>query len=83
MVYDVVKAMNKLPENERIPVIGLGGISCWQDAVEFIMAGATAIEVGTATFGNPFAMKDIIAGIQLFMIQKGFKSLNDFRGCAQ
>lgn len=82
MVYDVCSAMKKLPENERIPVVGLGGISCWQDAIEFIMAGASAVEVGTATFGNPFAMKEIIEGIEKYMKRKGFKSLDDFRGCA-
>lgn len=83
MVYDVVQAINKLPENKRIPVVGLGGISCWQDAVEFIMAGATAIEVGTATFGNPLAMKEIIEGLENFMRRKGYKNLQEFRGCAQ
>lgn len=82
MVYDVCSAMNRLPENERIPVVGLGGISCWQDAVEFIMAGAHAVEVGTATFGNPLAMKEIISGLKNFMMKKGYSSLNDFRGCA-
>lgn len=82
MVYDLCLAMNKLPENQRIPVVGLGGISTWQDAVEFIMAGASAIEVGTATFSNPLAMKQIIDGLSSFMKRKGYKSLSDFRGCA-
>ena len=83
MCYDVVQAMNKLPESERIPVVGLGGISCWQDAVEFIMAGCAAIEVGTATFSNPYAMTHIIEGIESFMRRKGFNSLAEFRGLAQ
>ena len=82
MVYDLCIAMNKLPENERIPVVGLGGISCWQDAVEFIMAGASAVEVGTATFGNPLAMPEIVKGLRDFMAKKGYKTLDDFRGCA-
>ncbi|MBQ0051377.1 MAG: dihydroorotate dehydrogenase [Treponema sp.] len=82
MVYDLCSAMNKLPESERIPVVGLGGISCWQDVVEFIMAGAQAVEVGTATFGNPYAMRDMVAGLELFMLRKGYKTLDDFRGCA-
>ena len=82
MVYDLCLAMNKLPENERIPVVGLGGISCWQDAVEFIMAGASAVEVGTATFGNPLAMTEIVKGLRDFMAKKGYKTLGDFRGCA-
>lgn len=82
MVYDLCLAMNKLPPEERIPVVGLGGISTWQDAVEFIMAGAAAIEVGTATFGNPTAMTEIVKGLKDFMAKKGYKTLNDFRGCA-
>lgn len=82
MVYDVCEAMNKLPEEERVPVIGIGGISCWQDAVEFIMAGASAVQVGTATFSNPKCMEEIVDGIKSFMLRKNYKCLDDFRGCA-
>ncbi|MGI5058587.1 dihydroorotate dehydrogenase [Treponema pectinovorum] len=82
MVYDLCLAMNKLNANERIPVVGLGGITTWQDAVEFIMAGAAAVEVGTATFSNPKAMIEIVEGIKKFMERKGYKTLDDFRGCA-
>ena len=83
MVYDVVQAMNKLPESERIPVVGLGGIATWQDAVEFIMAGAAAIQVGTATFANPNTMLQIVQGLQNYMKARGFKSIAEFRGIAQ
>lgn len=83
MVYDVVAAINKLPENERIPVVGIGGIATWQDAVEFIMAGASAIEVGTSTFVNPNAMIEIVDGLKDYMKRKGFRKLSDFRGLAQ
>ncbi|MCR5725789.1 MAG: dihydroorotate dehydrogenase [Treponema sp.] len=83
MVYDVVQAMNALPENERIPVVGLGGIATWQDAVEFLMAGAAAIQVGTATFANPLAMTQIAAGIANFMKERGFATISEFRGSAQ
>ena len=83
MVYDVVQAMNKLPQNERIPVVGLGGIATWQDAVEFLLAGAAAIQVGTATFTNPLAMTQIIDGVAAWMKAKGFKTIADFRGRAQ
>ena len=83
MVYDVVQAMNRLPEKERIPVVGLGGIATWQDAVEFLLAGAAAIQVGTATFANPFAMTEIVDGITVWMKQKGFKTISEFRGKAQ
>ncbi|MBO5137730.1 MAG: dihydroorotate dehydrogenase [Spirochaetaceae bacterium] len=82
LVYDLVQSINALPEQERIPVIGLGGISCWQDAVEFIMAGATAIQVGTATFANPFCMNEIVLGLKAFMERKGYSTINEFRGIA-
>ena len=78
MVYDVAKAVRK--NDPDYPIIGLGGITTWQDAVEFIMAGATAIQVGTATFNNPKAMLEIVDGIRDYMKLKGFKSLADFRG---
>ena len=83
MVYDVVEAINTLPEEKRVPVIGIGGISTWQDAVEFIMAGACAVEVGSATFSNPNAMIEIIDGLRNFMIKNGYSSIKDFCGCAQ
>ncbi len=78
MVRDVAKAVHA--QDPDYPIIGLGGISTWQDAIEFIMAGATAIQVGTATFANPNAMNEIIQGIEGYMKEKGFTSLADFRG---
>ncbi len=83
LVYELVEAINKLPEDQRVPVIAIGGIASWQDAVEFIMAGAHALQVGTATFANPYAMVEIIDGLAAFMKRKGYKSLADFRGCIQ
>ena len=83
LVYETVQAMNKLPESQRIPVIGIGGIATWQDAVEFIMAGASAIEIGTATFANPLCMAEIIQGLRSFMIRKGYSSIEEMRGIAQ
>ena len=69
-------------KKDRIPVIGLGGIRNWIDAVEFIMAGASAIQVGVATFANPQAMEEIIAGIETFMKRKNYTTIEDFRGLA-
>ena len=83
LVYDLVQYMNTLPESDRIPIIALGGIQTWQDAVEFIMAGATAIQVGTATFAQPDCMISIIDGLKTFMKRKGFTSLDEIRGIAQ
>lgn len=82
MVMDVCQSMKALPEDEQIPVIGLGGISTWQDTVEFIMAGASAIEVGTATFADPTCMNRIVDGLRAFMKRKGYKAIEEMRGLA-
>ena len=83
LVYELVQAINTLPADQRVPVIAIGGIATWQDAVEFIMAGADAIQVGSATFGNPNAMIEIIDGLAAFMKRKGYAKLADFRGIIQ
>lgn len=80
MVHQVAKNMKSLPKKNQIPIIGVGGITTWQDVVEFIMAGATAVEMGTATFANPNAMVDVIKGLSQFMQEKHFASIEDFRG---
>ncbi|HEX2920510.1 MAG TPA: dihydroorotate dehydrogenase [Bacteroidales bacterium] len=64
----------------KIPVIGIGGIMTATDAIEFILAGATAIEVGTASFIDPTASVRILNGIQTFMEKKGFTELKDIIG---
>ena len=73
MVHEVCKAVN-------IPVMGMGGITTWQDAIEFIMAGATCIQVGTANFINPRIGIDIIEGIKNYMKEEGINSLDEIRG---
>ena len=83
LVYEVVEAINKLPENERVPVIAIGGVATWEDAVEFIMAGASAVQVGTNTFANPYSMIEIIDGLSAFMKRKGYRSLEEMRGLIQ
>ena len=64
----------------KIPVMGIGGIAVWRDAVEFIMAGATAVQVGTATFTKPDIALDIIEGIEAFMEKEGITNLSEIRG---
>lgn len=83
LVYEVVEAINKLPEEKRVPVIAIGGIASWEDAVEFIMAGASALQVGTATFANPNAMIEIIDGLAAFMKRKGYRSIEEMKGIIQ
>ena len=64
----------------QIPVMGLGGISTWQDAVEFIMAGATVIQVGTATFMKPDKALDIIDGLKRYCEENGIQNILEIRG---
>ncbi|MBV7272292.1 dihydroorotate dehydrogenase [Clostridiaceae bacterium UIB06] len=73
MVYEVCKAVD-------IPVVGMGGISSWKDAVEFIMAGAHAIQVGTANFVKPDICLDIINGLDAYVKNEGINSLDEIRG---
>ena len=73
MVHEVCK-------NVSIPVMGMGGITTWQDAIEFIMAGATCIQVGTANFMNPKIGLEIIKGIEEYMDREGIESLEEIRG---
>lgn len=73
MVWQVAKAV-------QIPVVGLGGIMTAADALEFIMAGATAVQVGTANFINPAVSAEIVKGIEAFMERKNISSLADIRG---
>ncbi|MEA4847759.1 MAG: dihydroorotate dehydrogenase, partial [Clostridiaceae bacterium] len=61
----------------KIPIIGMGGISCWQDAVEFILAGADAVSIGTANFVNPYAPVEILDGIEKYLIKNQFRSINE------
>ena len=83
LVYEVVEAINKLPAEKRVPVIAIGGVATWEDAVEFIMAGASAVQVGTATFANPNAMVEIIDGLSAFMKRKGYHNIEEMRGIIQ
>lgn len=83
LVYEVVEAINKLPAEKRVPVIAIGGAATWEDAVEFIMAGASAIQVGTATFANPNAMVEMIDGLSAFMKRKGYHNIEEMRGIIQ
>lgn len=75
MVYQVVQAVS-------IPVIGMGGIRTAEDALEFIMAGASAVQVGTANFFDPTATVKIIEGISRWCSKKGIRKLDELRGRA-
>jgi len=76
MVYEVAGAV-------EIPVIGCGGIVAASDAIEFIMAGASAIQVGTAGFTNPRAHLDVLEGIEQFMEREGVEDISEIIGAAR
>ncbi|SMO57629.1 dihydroorotate dehydrogenase (NAD+) catalytic subunit [Balnearium lithotrophicum] len=73
MVYQVSRVVN-------IPVIGIGGISSWQDAVEFLLAGASAVQVGTANFFNPKVTEEIVEGIKNYLTENGYSHVSQIVG---
>ena len=76
MVFEAAKVVH-------IPVIGCGGIACAEDALEFIMAGATAIQIGTACLTSPDICLTILEGIKNFMLDKGVENITDLIGAAR
>jgi dihydroorotate dehydrogenase (NAD+) catalytic subunit len=70
----------QVARKSKIPIIGIGGIMAAEDALEFLIAGATAIQVGTANFVNPHATIEIIDGIETFLADQGIASVNDIVG---
>ena len=76
MVYQVAHAV-------QIPVIGLGGISCADDAIEFLLAGASAIEIGTANFLDPAVTVKVAGGINDYLDRHGFQSVKDIIGICE
>ncbi len=73
MVYQIAQAVD-------IPILGMGGITSWEDAIEFILAGASAISVGTANFLLPEKSIQVIEGIEKYMEQHNYSSITDFIG---
>ncbi|KKL75681.1 hypothetical protein LCGC14_2052470 [marine sediment metagenome] len=76
MVYDVAGAVD-------VPIIGCGGIMCGGDAVEYLMAGAWAVQVGTATFRNPRAPLDVLEGLEAFLREHEFEDVHALIGAAR
>lgn len=73
MVYQVANAV-------KLPIIGMGGIATAEDAIEFILAGATAVSVGTANFFNPYTTMEIVQGIETYMEKYGVKEITELIG---
>ena len=76
MVYQVANAV-------KLPIIGMGGIMNYEDAIEFMMAGATMVSVGTANFHDPCTTIKIIEGVEKFMQEKGIEDINEIIGCVK
>jgi dihydroorotate dehydrogenase (NAD+) catalytic subunit len=76
MVYDVAKAV-------RIPVLGMGGISTASDIVEFMLAGATAVQIGTASYWDPRATETVVGGLEAWCREHGVERLAELTGGLQ
>lgn len=76
MVYQVANAV-------KLPIIGMGGIANAEDALEFIMAGATAVSVGTANFYNPYATVEVVEGIETYLKENKIDDINELIGCVK
>ncbi|MEI8196099.1 MAG: dihydroorotate dehydrogenase [Phycisphaerae bacterium] len=79
-VYMTHRVYTEVAKKNNIPIIGMGGIQFWQDAVEFLLAGATGLAVGTALFVNPNAPVEIAEGLRGYLKRKGKKSVNEIIG---
>ena len=76
LTYQLVSAVN-------IPVVGIGGIMDHRDALQFLLAGACAVQVGTATFTNPRAALEVLEGLERYLDEAGVERLSDLIGAAQ
>ena len=76
MVYQVANAVS-------LPIIGMGGIATAEDALEFIMAGATAVSVGTANFINPYTTQEVVDGMAAFLERQKVEDINELIGCVK
>ncbi|OWA37389.1 dihydroorotate dehydrogenase B catalytic subunit [Saccharibacillus sp. O16] len=75
-----LRMVHQVCQRVSIPVVGMGGISCAEDLIEFVMAGAEAVQIGTYNFVNVQAGADLAAGVERFMAEEGIASLSEIRG---
>ena len=76
MVYQVAQAV-------QIPIVGMGGISCWEDAIEFLLAGATMVSVGTANFYNPNVTMEVVDGIEKYWLDHQISDVRELIGAVK
>ncbi|MCL2007038.1 MAG: dihydroorotate dehydrogenase [Treponema sp.] len=77
MVFELSEALSA--RKSPVPIVGMGGIACASDALEFLLAGALAVQVGSATFAHPGLMSEVIAGIGEYMSERGFSKVRELR----
>ncbi len=82
-VHLISKVYRTVCREAGVPIIGMGGVADWRDAVEFILAGATAVGVGTALFGDPTAPIPIIEGLRRYLSERGLSRITDLVGRAR
>jgi dihydroorotate dehydrogenase (NAD+) catalytic subunit len=75
MVYEVAQSVD-------VPIVGIGGVTCAEDALQFLMAGASAVQVGTATFVNPRTALDVVEGIEAYLAREGIYDVREIIGAA-
>ena len=76
MVYQTAQSV-------KLPIIGMGGIMTAEDAVEMMLAGATAVSVGTANFHNPAVTEEIVEGMKIYLEANGIQDINELVGAVQ
>ena len=76
MIWETARVVN-------IPIIGVGGVCCAEDAIEMFLAGASAVQVGSANFNNPYIMLEIITGIKRYLKERKYNSIQDIIGLAK
>jgi len=78
-----VRAVWEVSQVVQVPIVGMGGITCASDALQFILAGARAVSIGTANFVNPLVVEETVQGIEEYMAKKGFQNIEEMCGFAK
>lgn len=78
-----VRMVREVYKRVKVPLIGMGGIASWEDAAEMMIAGAAAVQVGTANFRNPMAMPEIIDGLERYARQLGLSCISELTGTVE
>ena len=79
----IVRMIWEIAQSVDIPIIGVGGVYCAENAIEMFLAGASAVQIGSANFSNPYVMLEVIEGIEKYLMKKGYSSVQDIIGLVQ